>query len=100
MKKEKTREELNYIIGSDSKKVIIDVTKWQGEQRVTVTVREVIEYYKTEAINTENEMRTLGDITGHWKAIDNLAEDLLNYFKKNSPKWLESEAIRKGLKLI
>lgn len=90
----------DFIIGADSKKVIIDVNKWHGNQRVTITVKDLVDYYVECASDTQNMVRTLGDITGHWKDVDNLAKTLVKHFKENQPAWLKQEAEKNGLKLL
>jgi len=90
----------NFIVGSDGKKVIVDVNKWHGEQRAKITVKDLVDYYVESATDEKSMVRTIGDITGHWKDIDDLAKELLKHFKETNPHWLKHEAKKNGLKLL
>lgn len=87
-----------YILGNNTEKIEIDVNRWQGQQRREITISDLMEYYEKEASKTDSELRNLAGIYGDWRNIDNLANEVRQYFMRVNPEELKEEAKKRGLK--
>ena len=56
----------------------------------TITIKDVVEYYTTQAGNFLSGCRQLGSIIGDWRPIDYLAKECLEIFK-----YLNKEKLRR-----
>ena len=65
-----------------------------------ITLKSVIEYYKTQARNITSGMRTLAGHSGDWRNIDQLAKEALEYFKTVNIDTLKREAQKNGMSLL
>jgi len=62
-----------------------------------ITIDDIIEYYKTEAINISSGMRSIAGFGGDWRFIDNLAKECLEWFKFVNIEVLKRESKKQGL---
>jgi hypothetical protein len=69
-----------------------DKSKWH-----VITIKDVIEYYRTQAGNISSGWRQIGDIGGDWRPIDSIAKDCLNIFKILNIEKLREEAKAQGM---
>jgi hypothetical protein len=87
----------DYIIDCDQDFIVIRVSDWQGEKNLKIRIKDVIEYFKTQAHNIVSGMRSLAGHHGDWRPIDYLAQECLEYFKLVNIAKLRSVAIASGL---
>jgi len=62
-----------------------------------ITIDDVISYFKYDARNISSGMRSIGNITGDWRPIDELAQMCLSIFKVLNIKRLKKTALQSGL---
>ena len=79
--------------------VINGGSEWEGCRPHKVTIKELIRYYYKDARNITSGIRTLGTIVGDWRPIDNLASEILAYFKETNRPALEREGRKYGMEL-
>jgi hypothetical protein len=81
-------------------KTFVDVRlaeDWQFPERVKrIRLKDVIKYFRYEACSMSG-CRTLAGITSDWRPIDNLAQEILSYFKDVNVEALRRESRRAGL---
>ena len=80
-------------------KTFIDINleeDWQYPAR-TKRIADVAEYFKTQACNITNGMRSLAGIYGDWRQIDYIAQDCLEYFKQVNVEGMRKAARKLGL---
>ncbi|MFH2076401.1 MAG: hypothetical protein ABIJ57_13830 [Pseudomonadota bacterium] len=81
-------------------KTFVDVRlaeDWQFPERVKrIRVKDVAKYFRYEARSMSG-CRTLAGIVGDWRPIDNIAQDVLSYFKNVNIVELRRESRRAGL---
>jgi len=71
---------------------------WQFPERVKrIRIADVAKYFRYEAPNISSGCRTLAGITGDWRPIDHIAQDLLSYFKGVNIVELRRESRKAGL---
>jgi len=87
----------NYIVSNDRNNLEIDVNLYQGKQIANITIENVIEYYATQANNTDSQTRELAGIVGHWQNIDNIAREALDYFRAVNMDEVKKEANKRKL---
>ena len=79
------------------KRVVITVSDWEGLKRLTITLDDVAEYYKTQASNITSGCRILSGHVGDWRQIDAIAYQVLEYFKEVNIEGMRRAAKRVGL---
>lgn len=62
-----------------------------------ITIKDVIKYYKTQAPNISSGYRSLARFGGDWRPIDNLANEVLEWFKYSNINELRKESIKMNL---
>jgi len=77
--------------------ITISVEDWQGRNNLKITIEDVVEYYVSQAGNISSGMRTLAGHSGDWRPINELAEEVMEYFKLVNIKGLRTESERRGL---
>ena len=83
--------------GKDFIRIAVE-DSWRPEIKVlTVTVSDVIKYYKTDARNLSSGCRTLAGWTDDWRGIDTMANECMEYFKFVNIKDLRKAAVAEGL---
>ena len=87
----------SYITANSKTSLTININDWQGKQEAKITIKAVIEYYKTQAPNISSGLRCIAGVCGDWRNIDALAREALAYFKANNINELKREAKRQGL---
>jgi len=70
----------------------IDGSKWHK-----ITIDDVVEYYVSQASDILSGIRTLGDIAGDWRCIDNIAHTCLEVFKLLNITELRKRSEARGL---
>ncbi len=97
---ELTMNDCQWMYAKNLKTLVITLAPdWQySESReLKVTIKDVIEYYATQARNIVSGCRTLAGHTGDWRPIDNLAKECLEAFKIMSIEELRKEARKRGI---
>lgn len=80
--------------------VVMAGADWQGgPKKHRITIKDVVEYYHTEARNITSGCRTLADIIGDWRPIDHLANECLQWFKHINRESLAREGRKHGMTL-
>ena len=70
---------------------------WQFPERVKrIRIKDVAAYFRYQARSMSG-CRTLAGHTGDWRPIDNLAQEILSYFKAVNIDELRRESRRAGL---
>ena len=64
-----------------------------------ITPKDVVNYYVHQAGNLSSGCRTLSDINGDWRQIDELAKECLEIYKVIKKKELETELSKHGMEL-
>jgi hypothetical protein len=77
---------------------IIYVRTWK-DNKIQVTVEDVIRYYRYEAGNLTSGCRTLAELSGDWRPIDNLAKSCLEIYKVIKKPELKKIAHKNGMEL-
>jgi hypothetical protein len=83
-------------------KTFVDIrigeTPWgESERVVRIRIADVANYFRYEAPNISSGCRTLAGIVGDWRPIDNLAQDVLSYFKDVNVEGMRREGRKLGL---
>lgn len=78
-------------------KVKIKIDDWQGAKTHTISIEDLVLYYKVEARNITNGCRRLGTIVGDWRPVDYIAKDLLEIFKVVNIEKLRKVALVNGM---
>lgn len=86
-----------YILEAGKSFIRIRVSDWQGNQDLTVTVKDVVEYYRYEAGNIISGCRTLAGYIGDWRPVDRLAKECLGWFKLVNIEELRRTSRKNGL---
>lgn len=86
-----------WVIETTKDHIIIQISEWDGEKQITVTPKDVAEYYATQANNMSSGCRTLAGHAGDWRPIDHLARFCLNYFKHIDIETMRKVSIERGL---
>mgnify|MGYP001016441709 CR=1 FL=1 len=69
-----------------------------GDERLLrVTPDDVAEFYATQARNLASGCRTLAGLTGDWRAVSDLAQGCLDWFKNVNVAGMRRAARRRGL---
>lgn len=77
--------------------VDVNVLDWtEVPQTIRVRIKDIIRYFKRETRSFSG-CRTLAGITGDWRPIDNLAQEILRYFKDVNVAALRRESRKAGL---
>ena len=87
-----------WLVVKNPRTLIVTVNDWQGTQEHEVTIEDIVEYFASEARNILSGIRKLGNITGDWRQIDELAHFCHEIFKITAMKELRSAAKKYGLK--
>jgi len=70
---------------------------WQYPERVKrIRIGDVAKYFATQARSMSG-MRSIAGIHGDWRPIDNIAQEMLEYFKDVNVEALRRESRRAGL---
>lgn len=81
-------------------KTFVDVRlaeDWQFPERVKrIRIRDVAAYFRYQARSMSG-CRTLAGITGDWRPIDNIAQEILSYFQDVNIEGMRREARHLGL---
>jgi hypothetical protein len=77
--------------------VDVNVVDWtEVPQKIRVRIKDLIRYFAREARSLSG-CRTLAGISGDWRPIDNLAQEILNYSKDVNVEALRRESRKVGL---
>ena len=77
--------------------VDVNVVDWtEVPQKIRVRIEDVIRYFAKESCSLSG-CRTLAGITGDWRPIDNLAQEILSYFRDVNVEALRRESRKAGL---
>lgn len=86
----------DFITQKNDDSITIDISKWQGKQETDITITDVVQFLAYEAPK-EKELKNLAGISGDWQNLNQLVQDLIEYFKEVNPKELAEEAEKYGL---
>ena len=89
-----------YVKGAGKTYITIRVSAWDGTRTLKITLKDVINYYATQARNIVSGIRTLAGYSGDWRPIDNLAQEALQWFKYINRPTLARESEKRGMTLI
>ncbi len=86
-----------YIMDVNKKLVRVRSTQYEGAPTkiVRISVRDIVQYY-AQGWGMAG-VRTLGNLTGDWRMIDNLAHEVLSIFKIVNPDGIKREASKQGM---
>lgn len=71
-----------YIVRVGKSFIVINAgSDWEGYAQRKITVKDVAEYYATEAGNILSGCRTLAGIAGDWRMVDNVAKMCYQWFR-------------------
>jgi hypothetical protein len=77
--------------------VDVSVVDWKEvPQKIRVRIEDIVRYFAREARSLSG-CRNLAGITGDWRPIENLAQEILSYFKDVNVETLRRESRKAGL---
>jgi len=91
----------SYLNIVNKNKITIRAEQWEGAgaKEITITPKDVVDYYHTEARNITSGARSLAGFAGDWRMVDGMAKEALEVFKILNKPALEREAKKHGMEL-
>ena len=82
-------------------KIKMRASVWEGAPAkwITITPKDVINYYYKDARNISSGIRTLSTFSTDWRMVDNMAKEALEVFKIINREALEEEGHKYGMEL-
>ena len=90
----------SYVKNAGKTYITVKIGDWEGTRPLKITLKDVIEYYATQARNIWSGIRTLAGYSSDWRPIDNLASEALEWFKYINHSTLAREGEKRGMTLI
>lgn len=87
------------IINKDKIKIRAEQWEGAGAKEITITPKDVVDYYHTEARNITSGVRSLAGFAGDWRMVDGMAKEALEVFKILNKPALDREAKKRGMEL-
>lgn len=86
----------SYVKDAGKDFIVIVVTDSNGNKDLKITIEDMVRYIKEES-DSKSGARTIAGHLGDWRRIEELANEVFDYFRLVNKEELKEEGIRQGL---